>query len=198
MVRTETAEGLSRRALLFGTAGAVGAATATGVTAAQDGEGTVVDMTDDLVFDPEEITVAPGTTVVWENVGQVGHSVTAYEDEIPEEAEFFASGDLESEEAARGAYPAEGDVAGGESYEHTFDVEGTYEYFCIPHESVGMLGTVVVSAGGGEGGGEGEAGGGLPSVGDDAVVLGLGTVLSMLLVVGFAFFLLKYGGDYGE
>lgn len=197
MVRTETDGSLSRRALLFGTAGAVGAVAATGATAAQDGEGTVVDMTDDLVFAPEEVTVAPGTTVVWENVGQVGHSVTAYEDEIPEEAEFFASGDLESEEAARSAYPAEGDVAGGESYEHTFDVEGTYEYFCIPHESVGMLGTVVVSAGGGEGGGEG-GGGGLPSVGDDAVVLGLGTVLSMLLVVGFAFFLLKYGGDYGE
>jgi plastocyanin len=28
---------------------------------------------------------------------------------------------------------------------HTFDVPGTYQYFCIPHEMAGMTGTVVVT-----------------------------------------------------
>ena len=109
-----------------------------------DGEsGTTVDMTDSLLFRPETITVSVGDTVVWENVGTIGHSVTAYEEKIPEEASYFASGGFDSEDAARNSYP-DGDIPGGEAYEHTFEVPGTYEYFCIPHEMSGMIGTVVV------------------------------------------------------
>ena len=115
------------------------------------GNGTTVDMTDDLVYDPETITVDVGDTVTWENVGQVGHSVTAYEDEIPDDAEYFASGGFDSEQAARDAYaPGDtdaGDIPGGESWEYTFETAGTYEYFCIPHESAGMVGTVEVREG---------------------------------------------------
>lgn len=114
------------------------------------GGGVTVDMTDDLAFDPETVTVSVGDTVTWENVGSVGHSVTAYEDEIPEDAEYFASGDFDSEQAARDAYvPGDtdaGDVPGGESWAHTFETAGTYEYFCIPHESI-MVGTVEVQEG---------------------------------------------------
>lgn len=77
-------------------------------------------MTDGLVFNPDEITVAPGTTVIWENVGNIGHSVTAYEEDIPSQAAYFASGGFESEDDVRGAYvaggPDSGDVAGGESF----------------------------------------------------------------------------------
>ena len=36
-----------------------------------------------------------------------------------------------------------GNVAEGETFEHTFDTAGTYEYFCIPHET-SMKGEVVV------------------------------------------------------
>jgi plastocyanin len=104
----------------------------------------VVDMTDDLVFEPETLTVPVGTTVTWENVGSIGHSVTAYEEDIPDGADYFASGGFDSEDAARNAYPSEGDIPGGESYEHTFEVAGTYEYFCIPHEASGMVGTIEV------------------------------------------------------
>lgn len=115
-------------------------------TSGDGGDGSVtVDMTDELVFDPAEIEVPAGTTVVWENVGSVGHSVTAYEDGIPDGAAYFASGGFDSEQAARDAYPQEGDIPGGESYEHTFETAGTYEYFCIPHESAGMIGTVTVT-----------------------------------------------------
>lgn len=110
----------------------------------EGGDGTTtVEMTNDLVFDPEEVTVSPGTTVVWDNVGNVAHSVTAYEEDIPEDAEYWASGDFDSEQAARDAYPDSGDVGGGETWEHTFETTGTHEYFCIPHEG-SMVGTVVV------------------------------------------------------
>ena len=35
-------------------------------------------------------------------------------------------------------------IGEGESYRHAFEVAGTYEYFCIPHEGSGMVGTVRV------------------------------------------------------
>jgi plastocyanin len=178
-------------------AGAVGAAVAAGGSAAaQDGGTTTVDMTDGLVFDPDEISIAPGDTVVWENVGSIGHSVTAYEEDIPGEAEYFASGGFDSEQAARDAYP-DGDIGGGGTYEHTFEVEGTYEYFCIPHESAGMLGTVNVgTGGGGDGGDGGDGGGGPPPVPESAVSLVIGGSMALVTALGFVYFFLKYGGDY--
>jgi hypothetical protein len=32
----------------------------------------------------------------------------------------------------------------GATFEHTFETEGVYHYYCIPHESLGMLGSVIV------------------------------------------------------
>lgn len=97
-------------------------------------------------FRPEEITVEVGTTVTWENTSGHGHTVTAYEGGIPDEATYWASGDFDGERAARDGW--EGDNSGvfyqGESYEHTFEVVGTHQYFCIPHEDSGMLGFVNV------------------------------------------------------
>lgn len=220
--RGETAERVSRRDVLRGAAAVgVGLPTgsaAAGTAAAQstgtatqtgtgEGSGTgggpgtaapaggtthTVAMTDELVFDPDSLTIAPGDTVIWENVGNVGHSVTAYEDEVPEGASYWDSGGFDSESAARSGYPARGDVAGGEAYEHTFDVEGTYGYFCIPHESVGMLGEVVVRVGGAA-----EDGGpALSSVPDSAKTLAIATTTALISVVSLAYLFLKYGGDY--
>lgn len=104
-----------------------------------------VDMNDELRFVPERIQVSSGTEVTWENVGSLGHTVTAYEDEIPDDAEYFASGGFDSEEAARDGYPDEGNVTEGESYSHTFETTGTYKYLCIPHELNGMVGFVKVT-----------------------------------------------------
>ena len=66
--------------------------------------------------------------------------------EIPEGAEFFASGGFETEAAAREAWQDRlgGGIEAGERYTHTFEVAGEYEYLCIPHETGGMVGTVVV------------------------------------------------------
>ena len=102
-------------------------------------------MTDELTFDPEAIEVSVGTEVTWENVGAVGHTVTAYEDKIPDGATYFASGGFDSQQAAKDGYSdGEGNVPKGESYSHTFETKGTYEYYCIPHEMNGMVGTVKV------------------------------------------------------
>ncbi|WP_340101830.1 plastocyanin/azurin family copper-binding protein [Salinibaculum salinum] len=160
----------------------------------------VIDMTDDLVFDPDDTTIAPGTTVIWENVGTIGHSVTAYEDQIPADAEYFASGGFDAEQAARQSYsagdPDAGDVVGGESYEHTFTVEGEYEYFCVPHEATGMVASLTVSTDtGGDGDGEDEGPGPLPG---SAVFLGVVALATIVAVVSLSWFFLKYGGDYGE
>jgi plastocyanin len=103
-----------------------------------------VEMNDELKFVPSKIEVSAGTTVTWENVGSIGHTVTAYEDKIPDGATYFASGGFDGEEAANEGYPDEGNVAQGGTYEHTFETAGTYEYYCIPHEMSGMVGTVKV------------------------------------------------------
>ncbi|AFK18236.1 copper-binding protein [Haloferax mediterranei ATCC 33500] len=102
-----------------------------------------VSMTDDFGFDPERLTVSTGTTIRWVNDSDIVHTVTAYEDEIPDDATYFASGGFESERAARNELTG-GLIGPGGAYEHTFDVPGTYEYYCIPHESSGMVGSIVV------------------------------------------------------
>ncbi|MFC7138412.1 plastocyanin/azurin family copper-binding protein [Halosimplex aquaticum] len=100
-------------------------------------------MPDNLSFEPKTATIDSGGTVTWTNESDIRHTVTAYEDETPDEAAYFASGGFESERAARNRV-TEGLLASGEKYEHTFDQPGTYRYFCIPHESSGMVGTVRV------------------------------------------------------
>jgi plastocyanin len=92
---------------------------------------------------------AAGDTVVWANSGSRNHTVTGYDDGIPEGAEYFASGGFDNEQAARDAWANSIDGGGvvkpGETYEHTFEVPGDYYYVCIPHEDAGMLGKIVVT-----------------------------------------------------
>lgn len=97
-------------------------------------------------FDPAETTISTGETVVWKNTSSPAHTVTAYESDLPGGAGFFASGEAESEDAARDNW---NDGFGGaldteDTYEHTFETPGEYPYFCIPHEVSGMTGIVVV------------------------------------------------------
>ncbi|MFC7068320.1 cupredoxin domain-containing protein [Halobaculum lipolyticum] len=96
-------------------------------------------------FSPYEVTVAVGDTVVWENTSTRAHSVTAYDDQIPADADYFATGGYDSEAAARDAWDGNrGAITSGERYEHTFETPGDYTYFCIPHEQAGMVGVVRV------------------------------------------------------
>jgi len=76
-------------------------------------------------FDPPAIRVSTGTTVTWEWTGSGGgHNVVHDGDE-------FSSGDEYISEA-------------GHTYEYTFEETDNYLYYCVPHESLGMLGAVVV------------------------------------------------------
>lgn len=98
-------------------------------------------------FLPDTYEISVGDTVIWKNTSEADHTVTAYESRIPDDAAFFASGGFADQETAYNAW--QGERAGGlgtrETFEHTFDVPGTYEYFCIPHERANMTGEVVVS-----------------------------------------------------
>jgi plastocyanin len=73
-------------------------------------------------FEPDELTVAVGTEVTWENLDAFSHTVTSDE----ESSLAFDSGDM----------------AEGDTFAQTFDEAGTYEYFCEVHPT--MRSTVVV------------------------------------------------------
>jgi plastocyanin len=94
-------------------------------------------MTDALKFDPASLTVPRGATVTWRNTSQVAHTVT----DDPAKAANPADALLPSGAQAWDS----GTINPGGTYSHTFDVPGTYKYFCQPHEAAGMVGTVTVN-----------------------------------------------------
>lgn len=92
-----------------------------------------------LAYEPAELTVPAGTTVTWV-FDSSGHNVScvpahAASASLPDGAAPFSSyeGDEKHRTSSR-----------GETFVHAFEVPGTYEYVCIPHESAGMTGRVVV------------------------------------------------------
>lgn len=117
--------------------GGAAAPAGTGATTADGGAGAgVVEMTDRLTFEPEQIEVAVGEEVTWRNVGKIGHTVTA-------EKSKAADPSLVSVPAGTEGWDS-GFVTEGESFTRSFETPGTYRYICIPHEGVHMVGTVVV------------------------------------------------------
>jgi plastocyanin len=101
-------------------------------------------------FDPVGVWVPKGGTVRWQfpfsgGVGALmGVSVTAFHPDnenhelrIPEAALPFNSGSMNRH--------ADGFI----SFEQRFDVEGTYDYFSLTHEVLGMVGRLVVGRPGG-------------------------------------------------
>ncbi|WP_408958969.1 plastocyanin/azurin family copper-binding protein [Natrinema sp. 74] len=98
-------------------------------------------------FLPDSYEISVGDTVVWKNTSEADHTITAYNELIPDDAAYFASGGFETQAAAYDAWRNERDGGLGprQTYEHTFEVPGTYKYFCIPHERANMTGEIVVS-----------------------------------------------------
>ena len=87
----------------------------------------------DSAFEPEELTIDPGTTVVWAQTGSLPHTVTADD------------GTFDS-----------GDMAAGDTFSFTFQEEGTYPYYCEYHGGEGgqgMSGVIIVGDGGEDTGG---------------------------------------------
>jgi plastocyanin len=79
-----------------------------------------------------------------------------------------------------------------ESDNHNFETLGTYEYYCEPHRSAGMVATIEVVE---------EittpAPAAKPQVPETALTLGVATAFAMVTTLGLGFFFMKYGGDYG-
>lgn len=145
MMMESPATDMNRRGFLAG----VGSVTVAGCLGASGEQGGEYDIgMSSSRFKPGEFTVAPGTTVVWKNTSSHSHTVTAYDESIPDDAAFFASGGFESTAQAREGWRSglQGAIESGGTYEHTFSVPGTYNYFCIPHETGGMVGVIEVTA----------------------------------------------------
>src|SRR5918999_3629817 len=94
-------------------------------------------------FDPTTFNAQAGSSITFTNDSDQAHTVTALEEELPEGAEYFASGDFSSESDARDDVGG-GLIEPGESFEVTLTQPGTYRYVCLPHESQGMTGTIIV------------------------------------------------------
>ncbi len=96
-----------------------------------------VEMTDDNRFLPGTVDIPRGATVVWVNRGRFAHTSTA-------EPALAPSPDYAS--LPSGAEPwNSGEVNTGKQWAHTFDVPGTYVYFCQRHADDGMLGSITVA-----------------------------------------------------
>ncbi len=104
-----------RAALLVGTALVMIVAAGRPVPAA----GTVTISIDNFAFAPAELTVAPGTTVVWTNHDDIPHTVTSTDG-------VFKSHALDT----------------NDSFSVTFEKAGSYRYFCSLHPH--MVGTIKV------------------------------------------------------
>ncbi|RDZ39578.1 copper-binding protein [Haloferax sp. Atlit-10N] len=119
---------MNRRQVLRLCGAALAATASAGCSATGGSDGVKrVSMNDDFEFDPKRSTISAGTTVRWTNDTEVGHTVTAYDGRISSDAAYFASGGFESEQAARNDISG-GLIASGDTYEHTFEIPGTYEY----------------------------------------------------------------------
>lgn len=86
---------------------------------ADSGAADTVDIVD-FNYKPENLKVSAGTTVTFTNSDKFAHTVTAKD-------KSFDSGNMDE----------------GDTFEHTFDEPGTYDYICSIHNS--MTGSVTVS-----------------------------------------------------
>lgn len=92
-------------------------------------------------FDPVGLLVEKGDSVTFQ-IKRGNHSATAYQEgngpasvtRIPDAAAEFDSGTLSEQ---------------GATFEHRFETVGTFDYYCIPHKSLGMVGRIVVGEPGG-------------------------------------------------
>lgn len=134
----------------------------------------------DLVFDPDQLAILPGTTVTftWDSNN---HNIN-----VQSGPEDGWQGQTDLEDA-------------GFTHEYTFEQEAEYEYICDPHVGSGMEATLIVtenpdSVGGGGGGGSEEF--------DPAHDLGVplqkhfiggATFAAIFVTFVFTFYVLKYG-----
>ena len=81
-------------------------------------------------FSPDHLEIDIGETVTWTRTGGF-HNVDGSTDTYPDNPDSFFSGSASSSWS---------------SFSHIFTVAGEYNYECNPHASMGMVGTITVSA----------------------------------------------------
>jgi plastocyanin len=79
-------------------------------------------------FIPDTLRVQTGTTVTWVNQDDFIHTVTSGSSPS-DRSDLFDSGNLNE----------------GQTFTYTFESAGTFDYFCIPHFSLGMTGKIIVT-----------------------------------------------------
>jgi len=102
------------------------------------------------MFRPNGIRIQPGDVVVFENISGGPHNVQFYPNRIPTGAREFLN---------RAMSQRQGDLASPfftqphQTYTINFTgaPEGTYDFFCLPHQALGMKGTIIVGQAGGPG-----------------------------------------------
>lgn len=95
------------------------------------------------IFSPATLTIKVGDTVRWMNVSGMPHNVAFYADKIP-----AGAADVLNTVMPKKMSPLQGPLMmnPGESYEITFlgAPTGSYGYFCLPHEALGMKATLTI------------------------------------------------------
>lgn len=98
----------------------------------------VVEMTQAIRFAPDTVRVRVGDVVEWRNVSSaIGHTATL----LPQAATDPANARLPAGAAGFDS----GNIPPGGAWQHRFAVAGTYVYYCTPHETVGMVGVILVT-----------------------------------------------------
>jgi plastocyanin len=114
-------------------AAAVAALVALGLTGCASSSATTLTFTGNELRPYANMTVAPGTTVTWVNGDQTAHTVTS--------TGIDASTTLYGKPTKPGEFNS-GPLNPGQTFSHTFNQAGTYEY--IDNVQVYIVGTVTV------------------------------------------------------
>ncbi|GAB3024615.1 cupredoxin domain-containing protein [Natronobiforma cellulositropha] len=189
----EDDESLSRRGFLVGSAGVAAAAGASqGALAEEDDENgddgddddgeeeeggqTETVIVGDNYFEPDSLTIEPGTTVEWVWEGEIQHDVTPDQGAQPEGADWEGHPELAGQ---------------GNTYEHTFEVEGTYPYICTPHPE--MTAEIIVDPDAAQ-----MATGPVDLVPDAAWTLVIASIAGMISTLSLVYVFMRYGGSPPE
>lgn len=121
----ELDEGEGTRKSVSASAGATAAVAFRLVSRGEDPGGEVVEihLTSDNQFSPSSVTISPGTTIRWINDIARFHTIT------PSGHSQWTRQEMNDQ---------------GQTFEQVFQAAGTFNYFCEPHESIGMTGSITV------------------------------------------------------
>lgn len=91
-----------------------------------------INLTSANTFDPDEVTIQAGDTITWEYTGGSPHTITP--------------GTGPDDDDPHNEWQRQEMDEVGQTFEHTFNTAGTFDYFCEPHFADGMTGTIIVES----------------------------------------------------